>query len=71
MWSYVTTMYLINPLPGYVESIAGDPESLNAKEWPLDSYLSMTLPAFKEGDVSATNPKIWSARKILPVCRYF
>jgi len=32
MWSYVTTMYFINPLPRYVESIAGGPTRLKVKQ---------------------------------------
>ena len=32
MWSYLITDSLINPLPGYVENIAGDPERLKSRK---------------------------------------
>jgi hypothetical protein len=31
MWSYLMADFFINPLPGYVESVAGESESLNAE----------------------------------------
>jgi hypothetical protein len=42
MWSYLTTDYLINPLPSYVENIARDPESLKARG--NDLLLGRLLP---------------------------